>query len=73
MPLPFLLIQPICQETKYGFQKQSNVDAISGETILGSLAAEEDVSYSMLEMFQGSIPGSIAETSALWVAVGALI
>ena len=26
-----------------------------------------------MEMFQGSIPGSIAETSTLWVAVGALI
>ena len=27
----------------------------------------------MFEMFQGAIPGSIAETSTLWVAVGALI
>ena len=51
----------------------SNVDAISGETILGTLAAGGEVSYSMFEMFQGAIPGSIAETSTLWVAVGALI
>lgn len=51
----------------------SNVDAISGETILGSLAAGQEVNYSMMEMFQGAIPGSIAETSTLWVAVGALI
>jgi Na+-transporting NADH:ubiquinone oxidoreductase subunit B len=49
------------------------VDGISGETILGSLAAGQDVNYSMMEMFQGAIPGSIAETSTLWVAVGALI
>lgn len=49
------------------------VDAISGETILGSLAAGQQVNYSMFEMFQGSIPGSIAETSTLWILVGALI
>jgi Na+-transporting NADH:ubiquinone oxidoreductase subunit B len=58
---------------KVWVSEASNVDAISGETILGSLAAGSDVSYSMLEMFQGSIPGSIAETSALWIGVGALI
>ena len=51
----------------------TTIDAISGETILGALAAGEKVNYSMMEMFQGSIPGSIAETSTLWVAVGALI
>jgi len=50
-----------------------SVDGISGETILGSLAAGQDVNYSMIQMFQGSIPGSIAETSTLWVVVGALI
>ncbi|MGB2152815.1 MAG: NADH:ubiquinone reductase (Na(+)-transporting) subunit B [Flavobacteriaceae bacterium] len=58
---------------KVWVSEASNVDAISGETILGSLAAGNDVSYSMMEMFNGSIPGSIAETSALWVGVGALI
>ena len=50
------------------------VDGISGETILGSLAAGQDVKYSMMQMFQGSIPGSIAETSALlWVCIGAAL
>ena len=49
------------------------VDAISGETILGTLAAGGNVNYSMFEMFQGAIPGSIAETSTLWVLVGGLI
>lgn len=58
---------------KVWVSEASNVDAISGETILGSLAAGNDVSYSMMEMFNGSIPGSIAETSALWVGIGALI
>lgn len=51
----------------------SSVDGVSGETILGSLASGNEVSYSMFEMFMGSIPGSIAETSTLWVVVGALI
>ena len=58
---------------KVWVSEASNVDAISGETILGTLAAGGKVNYSAMEMFQGSIPGSIAETSTLWVAVGALI
>ena len=58
---------------KVWVSEASNVEAISGETILGTLAAGGDVNYSMFEMFQGAIPGSIAETSTLWVAVGALI
>ena len=58
---------------KVWVSEAGNIDAISGETILGTLAAGGQVSYSMMEMFQGSIPGSIAETSTLWVAVGALI
>ena len=58
---------------KVWVSEAGNVDAISGETILGSLAAGGDVNYSMIEMFQGAIPGSIAETSTLWIAVGALI
>ena len=58
---------------KVWVSEASNVDSISGETILGNLAAGNKVTYSMAEMFQGSIPGSIAETSTLWVAFGALI
>ncbi|MGB0779832.1 MAG: NADH:ubiquinone reductase (Na(+)-transporting) subunit B [Flavobacteriaceae bacterium] len=49
------------------------LDAVSGETILGSLAAGQSVGYSTFEMFRGAIPGSIAETSTLWILVGALI
>ena len=58
---------------KVWVSEATTIDAISGETILGALAAGEKVNYSIMEMFQGSIPGSIAETSTLWVAVGALI
>jgi Na+-transporting NADH:ubiquinone oxidoreductase subunit B len=58
---------------KVWVSEASNVDGISGETVLGSLAAGNDVSYSMFDMFVGAIPGSIAETSTLWVLVGAAI
>jgi len=49
------------------------VDAVSGETILGSLAAGNDVTYSAMDMFSGVIPGSIAETSVICVLAGALL
>ncbi len=62
---------------KVWVSEASEVDAISGETILGYLAQgnSEAVtqSYDMWSMFAGSIPGSIAETSTLWVLVGAAI
>lgn len=48
---------------KVWVSEASNVDGISGETILGSLAANAEVSYSSFSMFMGSIPGSVAETS----------
>lgn len=51
----------------------SKIDGVSGETILGSLGAGHDVSYSFLDMFSGVIPGSIAETSTICILVGALI
>ena len=45
----------------------------TGETILGYLAAGSNIDYTFTEMFNGSIPGSIAETSTLWIIVGAII
>ena len=57
---------------KIWVSEASKIDGISGETILGTLAAGENVSYNILDMFQGAIPGSIAETSTLWILVGAL-
>ncbi len=47
-------------------------DAISGETILGSLAQGNDVAYSVWEMFVGLIPGSVGETSAVLILLGGL-
>ena len=49
------------------------VDAISGETILGTLASGNHVDYSVFDMFSGIIPGSIAETSVICILAGALI
>ena len=53
----------------------TTTDAISGETILGKLAAGKEVyaDYSAMDMFMGTIPGSISETSVLWILVGAAI
>ncbi len=51
----------------------SNVDGISGETILGSLAQGNEVAYDTMNMFSGVIPGSIAETSTICILAGALL
>jgi Na+-transporting NADH:ubiquinone oxidoreductase subunit B len=50
----------------------SNLDAISGETILGSYAQSNAVDYSYLDMFWGLIPGSVGETSKFLIIIGAL-
>ncbi|MCE2495720.1 MAG: NADH:ubiquinone reductase (Na(+)-transporting) subunit B [Flavobacteriales bacterium] len=58
------------------------VDAISGETILGGLAAAKEVlsqaaagtgydSWTPMEAFLGLIPGSVGETSTLAIILGA--
>ena len=47
-------------------------DAISGETILGSLAQGKEVTYSVMDMFWGYIPGSIGETSTFLIILGGL-
>jgi Na+-transporting NADH:ubiquinone oxidoreductase subunit B len=49
-----------------------NVDAISGETILGSLAQNKGVGYEVMDMFYGLIPGSVGETSTLLILLGGL-
>lgn len=51
----------------------AEVDAVSGETILGSLASGNEVGYSAMNMFSGMIPGSIAETSVICILAGALL
>ena len=47
-------------------------DAISGETILGSLAQNHEPGYSMWDSFWGFIPGSVGETSTFLILIGAL-
>jgi Na+-transporting NADH:ubiquinone oxidoreductase subunit B len=49
-----------------------NLDAISGETILGAYAQSRDVVYSFSDMFMGFIPGSVGETSKILIILGAL-
>ena len=49
-----------------------NLDAISGETILGTLAQNKEVGYNVMDMFYGIIPGSVGETSTLLILLGAL-
>ncbi|NJX14510.1 NADH:ubiquinone reductase (Na(+)-transporting) subunit B [Tamlana crocina] len=50
----------------------ANLDAISGETILGSLAQGNPAGYSIADMFFGFIPGSVGETSTLLILLGGL-
>ncbi|MBU2995033.1 NADH:ubiquinone reductase (Na(+)-transporting) subunit B [Cellulophaga baltica] len=47
-------------------------DAISGETILGTLAQNGDMTYSISDMFFGFIPGSVGETSTFLIILGGL-
>jgi Na+-transporting NADH:ubiquinone oxidoreductase subunit B len=47
-------------------------DAISGETILGSYAQNQEVVTSISDMFWGYIPGSVGETSKFLIIIGAL-
>ena len=51
----------------------STMDAVSGETILGNIAAGNDAGYSVMEMITGLIPGSVGETSIIAIAIGAFI
>ncbi len=58
---------------KVWVSEASNIDGISGETILGALAGGQNIDYSSVQMFWGSIPGSIAETSTLFVLIGGVM
>lgn len=55
-----------------GVTKANGVDAISGETILGQLAQNKEVTHSAYDMFMGFIPGSVGETSTMLIVLGAL-
>ena len=51
--------------------RAGTADAISGETILGSYAQNQEVIYSNFDKFMGFIPGSVGETSTLLILLGA--
>jgi Na+-transporting NADH:ubiquinone oxidoreductase subunit B len=51
--------------------RAGTADAISGETILGSYAQNQEVVYSYSDMFFGFIPGSVGETSTFLILLGA--
>jgi Na+-transporting NADH:ubiquinone oxidoreductase subunit B len=57
-----------------GMEMAGQPDAISGETVLGYLAAGkvDEYSYSLSDMFFGFIPGSVGETSTLLILLGGL-
>ncbi|MBR9847236.1 MAG: NADH:ubiquinone reductase (Na(+)-transporting) subunit B [Algicola sp.] len=50
----------------------ANLDAISGETILGAYAQNNSTMYDYWDMFWGIIPGSVGETSKFLIIIGAL-
>ncbi|MEX0996140.1 MAG: NADH:ubiquinone reductase (Na(+)-transporting) subunit B [Flavobacteriaceae bacterium] len=50
----------------------TDVSAISGETILGSYAQNQEVAFSLWDMFYGFIPGSVGETSTILILLGGL-
>ncbi len=50
----------------------ADVAAISGETILGSLAQGKEVAYSVYDMFFGFIPGSVGETSSFLILLAGI-
>ena len=53
--------------------RTGTADAISGETILGSYAQNQEVIYSTFDKFMGFIPGSVGETSTFLILIGAAI
>jgi len=50
----------------------ANLDAMSGETILGAYAQNKTLAFDYWDMFWGIIPGSVGETSKFLIIIGAL-
>ncbi len=53
-------------------ERAGTADAISGETILGTLAQGKEMIHSVSDMFFGFIPGSVGETSTILILLGGL-
>jgi len=49
----------------------SVADGVSGETLLGTLGANQIPNTSVYDMFMGFMPGSVGETSVLMILIGA--
>ncbi len=49
----------------------SVADGVSGETLLGTLGANNIPNTSVYDMFMGFMPGSVGETSVLMILIGA--
>ncbi len=59
-----------------GVEKGQNaIDGFTGETIMGLAASgkTQDIQYNLWDMFIGTIPGSIGETSTLAILIGAFV
>lgn len=50
----------------------ANLDAISGETVLGNLAQGNEIVHSTMDMFWGFIPGSVGETSTFLILLAGI-
>ena len=50
----------------------ANLDAVSGETVLGHLAQGQTGTYQVSDLFYGFIPGSVGETSTLLILLAGL-
>src|SRR5699024_6595122 len=59
--------------TEVWVMNASKVDGVSGETILGDLALNNDITYTTSDMLSGFIPGSVAETSVYMILIGAAL
>ena len=53
-------------------ERMGTPEAISGETILGSYAQNQEIIYSLSDMIIGFIPGSVGETSKILIILGAI-
>ena len=69
----FFSYAPSMSGDKVWVTDAATTDAISGETILGMLAANDTIPYSVYDMFMGYIPGSVGETSLLMILIGAAL